>query len=127
MKKIIILGCCFAVTLLTFTYAFSTEKLEIEEAYNNGLVSLAFSAKDKGIKLELKVNKNDTNPLILLIKKGETTFDGGQGKIGVISDIEKEIDLTEKKEGSIILKQSELQVGYTHINKGRITIRKNKH
>jgi hypothetical protein len=89
----------------------------LKDAWENGLVSVTFAAKDAGENLEVIAKRMSSKPLRLKVERGETKFEAGQESIAILTDKALEIDLSKKEEGSFIVRQT----GNTRITAGSVT------
>jgi len=95
------------------------DKIEIKEAFEAGFVSVTFTAKENGEKLELKVKKMLSVPLIIVINKGTTTLGGVHEKFSIFTNRETKLDLSRKIEDSVVY----YQTGKSRITKESMTMK----
>ena len=101
--------------LIGYAQPDAIDKIEIVEAFEAGFILLNFTGKEGGEKLEVKVTKKLSIPLIIVINEGTTTFKGWDVEIiSIFTDREIKLDLSRKIEDSIVLPQT----GTTRITEG---------
>jgi hypothetical protein len=103
--------------LIGYAQPNAIDKIEIEEAFEAGFILLNFTGKEGGKKLEIKVTKKLSMPLIIVINEGTTTFKTGRDKISIFTDREIKLDLSRKIEDSIVFTQT----GTTRITGGSMS------
>jgi len=93
--------------LMGYAQPNAIDKIEIKEAFEAGFILLNFTGKEGGKKLEVKVTKKLSMPLIIVINEGTTTFKyGWDDKISIFTDRETKLDLSRKIEDSIVFPQT---------------------
>jgi len=93
--------------LMGYAQPNAIDKIEIEEAFETGFILLNFTEKEGGEKLEVKVTKRLSMPLIIVINEGTTTFKGWDVEIiSIFTDREIKLDLSRKIEDSIVFPQT---------------------
>jgi len=104
--------------LIGYAQPNAIDKIEIVEAFEAGFILLNFTGKEGGEKLEVKVTKKLSMPLIIVINEGTTTFEfGWDDKISIFTDREIKLDLSRKIEDSIVFPQT----GTTRITGGSMS------
>ncbi len=91
--------------------------VQMEAAFDDGLISLTFAPKDGGEKLEVTVKRVTAQPLYLKLNRGETTFKFGTRSVTILTPGPMEIDLSQKDSRSFTVRQA----GNTRIVTGAIT------
>ncbi|NTV06158.1 MAG: hypothetical protein HGA59_06575 [Chlorobiaceae bacterium] len=85
------------------TVSMAADRMEINDAFKKGLISLTFTGRDKGERVEIKAKKRSSKAIILLINKGETNIANmvsfNTGKTVVL-------DLSKKDDATIVLPQT---------------------
>ena len=89
----------------------------MKSAFDDGLVSLTFAAKDSGENLEVQVKRVSAEPLSLKIDRGETTFEFGKQSVTIVTDSAIELDLSKQEERSFTVRQR----GNVKVTTGAIT------
>lgn len=98
--------------LMGYAQPNAIDKIEIKEAFETGFILLNFTEKEEGKKLEVKITKKLSMPLIIVVNEGTTTFKGWDVEIiSIFTDREIKLDLSRKIEDSIVFPQT----GTTHI------------
>ena len=93
--------------LMGYAQPNAIDKIEIKEAFEAGFILLNFTGKEGGKKLEVKVTKRLSMPLIIVINEGTTTFMfGWDDQISIFTDRETKLDLSRKIEDSIVFPQT---------------------
>jgi hypothetical protein len=115
MKKIMqgLFVTIFVVTLSGVSTA--AEKIDINDAFKKGLISITVIGKAKGEMVELRIKKISDASIIVTIKKGRTDLGG---EVSILSNIDKEIDLTSKYDSITIIAQT----GPDRLTGGPITL-----
>jgi len=72
--------------LMGYAQPNAIDKIEIVEAFEAGFILLNFTGKEEGKKLEVKVTKKLSMPLIIVINEGTTTFKISGDKISIFTD-----------------------------------------
>lgn len=104
--------------LIGYAQPNAIDKIEIVEAFEAGFILLNFTGKEGGEKLEVKVTKRLSIPLIIVINEGTMTFKiGFDDKFSIFTDREIKLDLSRKIEDSIVLPQT----GTTRITEGSMS------
>ena len=103
--------------LIGYAQPDAIDEIEIVEAFEAGFILLNFTGKEGGEKLEVKVTKKLSIPLIIVINEGTTTFKIGRDKFSIFTDREIKLDLSRKIEDSIVLPQT----GTTRITGGSMS------
>lgn len=117
MKHLRVLAIAILMGVSCATLCMPAGPMQLKEAFDDGLVSLTFAAKDSGEKLEVKVERVSSKPLLLTVDRGETRFDFGRESVTIITDSKIQIDLSKKEEGSFMVRQT----GNSRITSGAIT------
>jgi len=96
-----------ATGLMGYAQPNAIDKIEIKEAFEAGFILLNFTGKEGDEKLEVKVTKKLSMPLIIVINEGTTTFKGWDVEIiSIFTDREIKLDLSRKIEDSIVFPQT---------------------
>ncbi|TFG90597.1 MAG: HEAT repeat domain-containing protein [Candidatus Atribacteria bacterium] len=104
--------------LIGYAQPNAIDKIEIVEAFEAGFILLNFTGKEGGEKLEVKVTKKLSIPLIIVINEGTMTFEfGWDDKFSIFTDREIKLDLSRKIEDSIVFPQT----GTTRITGGSMS------
>jgi hypothetical protein len=93
--------------------ASNVDEIEIREAFKAGFVSLTFAAVDGGERVKIEIHKTVSIPLIIVINKGSTTFDLHNGGYTISLDKAKSVNLANKIEDSVVLRQEAKGVRHT--------------
>ena len=94
---------CTAIFVMIFSaVSIAAERMDIKEAFKKGIISITAIALARGEMIELRLKRQPEKPVIIVISPGRTDL----GEIAVLSDREKEVDLSSKIEESVTLKQT---------------------
>ncbi|MFH1884324.1 MAG: SH3 domain-containing protein [Planctomycetota bacterium] len=88
------------VTFREFDY------VEIKEALEAGLLSVSFTGSEDEEKMEIRIERTLSVPLIVVINKGSTTFPHNYGEISIMTDEKILADLSEKMQDTIMVSQT---------------------
>jgi hypothetical protein len=115
MKKIIY-SLFASMLVFAFSAVSAAEKIDINDAFKKGLISITIMGKASGEMVELRIKKlPNTAPIIVVIKKGRTDLGG---EVSILSNKEKEIDLTSRYDDIFIIAQT----GPDRVTGGPITL-----
>jgi hypothetical protein len=103
MKQAILSFGVIIWLLLFSTVSMAVDRLEINDAFKQGLISLTFTGKDNGERVELKAKKRSPKAIILLINKGVTNI---ANEVSFNTDKTVVLDLSKKNEATIVLPQT---------------------
>jgi hypothetical protein len=115
MRKIM-----YSLFVSMFVFAFSAvstaaEKIDINEAFKKGLISITIMGKARGEMVELRIKKLSDAAIIVIIKKGRTDLGG---EVSIQSNKDKEVDLTSRYDDIFIIAQT----GPDRVTGGPITL-----
>jgi hypothetical protein len=107
--KLLMIGFCILISgSICISQNQNVQKKDFQSALSSGDIKLTITGIDDGMKLSVKVDKKNDNPLVLYVPKDTSEIKIGSinyQKISISTQKEIKIDLSVLKEQSLLLNQ----------------------
>lgn len=117
IKLMLIITLWLIIHFTSICSSADNKTIPLKDAFDSGSVSLTFRAKESGVMLQVEVKKVLPVSITAKVDKGSTIFDFGTDELSIYTDSIIMLDLTDKEEGSFVVKQS----GNERITSGAVT------
>lgn len=107
MRKIktLTLGVTLFYILSFISWSENYDSVEINEALGAGVISLSFTGIEDGEKMNIRIEKVLSTPLMIVIEKGETIFPT-RPQVSIFTAEKVVVDLSDKKQEVIMFPQT---------------------